>query len=151
MPQANYGAAGAVDLADGSWTIIDGPGLDEHLGPYRFRLTGDDAVYAMIPDARHLNQLGIVHGGALIALLDSTLGLEAKRLHGGAAMVTIQLDCSLIGAVRAGELLCARASVVNSTRSLAFMKGDLRVDDRIVASATGIWKRINPATIGQGS
>lgn len=141
----------APDFDDGHWTVLDSVGLDRHLGPYRRCLVAGEAVYAMVPDERHLNMLGIVHGGALIALLDATLGLEATRLHDDAAMVTIQLDCNLIKAAQAGETLTARARVVSATRSLVFMQGEARSGARVVASATGIWKRINPASIGRGS
>lgn len=151
MSGAGTGDSKGLDLDNAGWVLIGDSGLDAHLGPYRFRKTGSDAVYVLVPDARHLNLLGIVHGGTLMAFLDSVLGLEAKRQNDDVAMVTIQFDCSLIRAVQAGDMLCARATIVNRTRSLAFMRGEATVDGRVVASATGIWKRINPATIGQAS
>lgn len=142
---------GGERVCQDDWQTLPGVGLDRHLGPYCRRIVGNDAVYMMVPDDRHLNILGIVHGGAVIALLDTTLGLEAKRLNDDAAMVTIQLDCNLIKASHIGDTLLARARVVNRTRSLVFMQGDVSVGDRVVASASGIWKRISAASIGQAT
>ena len=47
-----------------------------------------------------------------------------------------------IGAVRIGEFVEAKCTVVRRTRSLSFMTADLVVGTRVVAAAKGVWKTL---------
>jgi acyl-coenzyme A thioesterase PaaI-like protein len=58
---------------------------------------------------------------------------------------TVQLDMQFLDAVQIGEFVECLAKVVRRTRSLVFMSGELVVGDRVVATATGVWK-----TLGKG-
>jgi acyl-coenzyme A thioesterase PaaI-like protein len=45
-----------------------------------------------------------------------------------------------VGAVKPGEFLECDAEVVRITRSLVFIRGIVRVGDRQVLAADGVWK-----------
>jgi len=55
---------------------------------------------------------------------------------------TVQLNVQFIDAVQIGEFVEARCRVVRRTRALVFMSGELVVGDRVVATATGVWKTL---------
>jgi acyl-coenzyme A thioesterase PaaI-like protein len=55
---------------------------------------------------------------------------------------TVQLDVHFIDAVKIGEFVEARCTVVRRTRSLIFMSADLVVGERVVAAAKGVWKTL---------
>lgn len=77
---------------------------------------------AMMPvAARHLNQRGVVQAGAIVAFADAAAGWAAYTAleHGG--FTTLDLRCSLLRAVRAGEELIADAVPVHlGRRTLVF-------------------------------
>jgi uncharacterized protein (TIGR00369 family) len=89
---------------------------------------------------RHLNRNGTIHGGVVLGLADQTLGRTSLQATGGLKQATIQLDVQFISAPLEGEFLIARGTVIRRTRSLTFMRGDIMVGDRMVATANGMWK-----------
>lgn len=100
--------------------------------------------YGFLAEARHLNRGGIVHGGMLMTFADQALGMAAWSANGARRQVTIQLDTHFISGVREGEFVEARCRVVRKTFALLFMTGELAVGERVVATASGVWKMRSP-------
>ena len=102
----------------------------------------DAARFAFVPEAKHLNGGGALHGGLLMTLADNVLGTVAhSRLEGKvASTVTLNVDFlaggDLSAPVRGG------AQITRATRSLLFVSGALTQGDRMLVTATGIWKVI---------
>lgn len=95
--------------------------------PYDKRIVGDP-------------ETGVVHGGAVSALMDTCCGL-AVSLHpeSGKPTATIDLRIEYMRPAKVGERIFTEAHVYNATRTVAFVRavahdGDL---DKPVASATG--------------
>jgi acyl-coenzyme A thioesterase PaaI-like protein len=55
---------------------------------------------------------------------------------------TVQLDVQFVEAVQIGEFVEANCRVVRRTRALVFMRAELVVGERIVATANGVWKTL---------
>jgi uncharacterized protein (TIGR00369 family) len=112
--------------------IIDGTlpqaPLCEVLG---FHLTEADpgrAVFEGVPEFRHYNPIGTVHGGFAAALLDSALGCAIfSTIAKGEAWTTLELKFNLVrpltkdtGPVR------AEGRMVHRGRTVATSEGDLK-------------------------
>ena len=114
-----------------------------YAGPYLKRGRGDATEYAFVPGTRHLNPVGVIHGGCLVTFLDTCMGWVAMR-HAGCDSVTIQLDTHFLKSVTADQTVICRAAAVKTTRSVVFLRGDLSVDGEIVMTGLGVWKNLRP-------
>ena len=92
------------------------------------------------------NPLGVIHGGIVISMMDSALGVLASTVCGGRS-VTVSLQTSFLRAVYAGDRVNVRAVVTYSGRSIvhceakAYREG---AEHEPVASASAVFKPIMP-------
>lgn len=121
------------------WTVRATKAFGTHIGPFYSDPARDDAA-GFLADERHGNKRGVVHGGMLCAAFDTALGNAAWAAAGQKPCATVQLNVHFIGAVKLGEFARVDAEVLRTTRSLIFLRGVMRVADRTVASADGVWK-----------
>lgn len=89
----------------------------------------------------HAGAPGIAHGGAIAALLDSALGLQALRLalETGRVTSTVELKTNFLRPVKVGAQLVVRPEVQSRGRSLLVLSGaaeDVATGER-VAFAVG--------------
>lgn len=123
----------------------------EHLQFDTRHCDGGSARIAYAARPEHLNSFGIVHGGAVMTLLDVVMAAAARSLQPDMGMITIELKTSFmrpaVGAV------IGRAEVLHRTRKMAFVQG--HVDDaqgQLCAHATGTFKYSpRPATLTAAS
>lgn len=87
----------------------------------------------------HLNSFNIVHGGALMTLLDVVMASAARSLQPDMGMITIELKTSFMRPAL-GSLM-ARAQVLHVTRKMAFVQGRVEnAEGKLCAHATGTFK-----------
>jgi uncharacterized protein (TIGR00369 family) len=130
-------------VADG-WKQRSLPGFIGAAGPLWTRREGDGWAYGLLPTAAHLNPADVVHGGALVTLVDHAISTVAWEASGRTACVTLQLDTHFIAAVREGQFIEARARVERRTRSLLFMRGGVTLEGEPVLGAQAIMKVVEP-------
>ena len=82
----------------------------------------------------------MLHGGVLMSFADQAMGMTGRRLTGDKPHATIEMNMKFIAGVKIGDFVEAHCEVVRETRSVLFIESKLKVGDRIVASASGIWK-----------
>lgn len=126
--------------ASAEWKVRAIQGFIAHAGPLWARREDDGWTYGFAIGAQHLNPVGVVHGGALLTLVDHAMSTVAWEAAGRVPCVTLQLDSHFAAPVLPGQFVEARAMVARCTSSLVFMRGELRVGDSLVLSAQALMK-----------
>ena len=129
------------------------PGFMKHNGGLFFRsISETEYEFKSIINENHLNAAGITHGGYLAALIDAGAGTSAHRSGNNMPCVTISLDLKFIGASNAGDEILGKTKILKKTNTLIFLFCELICNDKIIASASGIWKilKIKPSKLGPG-
>ena len=139
LPRLPLGLSGFDPARDG-WTKRDETGFMDLVGPVWSKRDAEERRYGFLAEACHLNRGGVVHGGMLVAFADQTLGITSSWATKGRRQVTIQLDSHFLATVSEGEFVEAKCRIVRQTRSLVFLTCELCVGERVVATASGVWK-----------
>lgn len=88
-------------------------------------------------DDRHRNPHGIIHGGVLYSLADTSMGGALTSLLDSAEIcTTIEIKIAYFRPATAG-LLRARSEVINRGRKTASLETSLELGDRLLARAYG--------------
>ena len=117
------------------------PGFMKHNGGVLFRAVSEtEYEFKSIINENHLNAAGITHGGYLSALIDAGAGTAAHRASDNSPCVTISLDLKYIGASKIGDEIIGNVKILKKTKTLVFLFCELKCDDKIITSASGIWK-----------
>ena len=128
-------------------------GFMKHNGGVMFRSISDNEYqFKSIINENHLNAAGITHGGYLSALIDAGAGTAAHRAADNAPCVTISLDLKFIGTSKIGDEILGHVKIQKKTKSLVFLFCELKCNNKIITSASGVWKilKIKPSELGPG-
>ena len=128
-------------------------GFMKHNGGIIFRNISDNEFeFKSTINENHLNAAGITHGGYLAALVDAGAGTAAHRSAGNAPCVTISLDLKFIGVSKINDEIVGRVKILKKTKTLVFLFCELKCDDKIITSASGVWKilKVKPSELGRG-
>jgi uncharacterized protein (TIGR00369 family) len=129
------------------------PGFMKHNGGLLFKdISETEYEFKSTIDENHLNAAGITHGGYLAALIDAGAGTSAHRCANNAPCVTISLDLKFIGSSKKGDKILGKTRILKKTNSFIFLFCELKCEDKIIASASGIWKilKVKPSKLGPG-
>lgn len=132
---------------DFEWIDYEPRGFNLYAGPFHIAHVGGDEyrMHLEIQD-HHLNQGGVVHGGVSMTLADNAMGIAAWHAADKTPTATIDFGMKFIAAGKGGGPLYGRAMIDRRTRDLCFMTSELWSHGRKVATASGVWKYINPTT-----
>jgi acyl-coenzyme A thioesterase PaaI-like protein len=89
--------------------------FEASLGPYFQRMHNGVREFAFILDDRHINAQNVAHGGALLTFADAALGYAIWEATD-------------------------RSPCVRKAREVIFMRADFKAGDRIVFTASAIWR-----------
>ena len=116
-------------------------GFMKHNGGVMFRnISESEYEFKSVISENHLNAAGITHGGYLAALIDAGAGTAAHRSVQNAPCVTISLDLKYIGASKIGDEIIGSVKILKKTKTLVFLFCELKCNDKIITSASGVWK-----------
>ena len=117
------------------------PGFMKHNGGLLFRtISEEEYEFTAIINENHLNAAGITHGGFIAAFVDAGAGSAAYKSADQNMCVTISLEIKFISPVKLGQKLVGKAKIQKKTRSMVFLTCELTVENKIVATASGVWK-----------
>ena len=128
-------------------------GFMKHNGGVMFKNVSEtEYEFKSTVNQNHLNAAGITHGGYLAALIDAGAGTAAHRSAGNAPCVTISLDIKFIGTSKSGDEIIGKVIILKKTKTLVFLSCELKCNNTIITSASGVWKiiKIKPSKLGPG-
>ena len=117
------------------------PGFMKHNGGLLFKtISENEYEFKATIKKNHLNRAGIAHGGFIAALVDSGVGTAAHRVANDNPCVTISLELKFISMIKLGQELVGKTKIQKKTKSMVFLTCELIAEDKIVATASGVWK-----------
>ena len=121
--------------------ISNKAGFMKHNGGIMFRnISETEYEFKSVINENHLNAAGITHGGYLAALIDAGAGTAAHRSVQNATCVTISLDLKYISTSKIGDEIIGSVKILKKTKTLVFLFCELKCNDKIITSASGVWK-----------
>ena len=127
------------------------PGFMKHNGGLLFKTISEtEYQFKTTITENHLNAAGITHGGFIAAVVDAGAGTAAHRAAGSSPCVTISLELKFISPIKLGQELIGTTKIQKKTKSMIFLTCELKTSDKIVATASGVWKMLKLSGAGPG-
>ena len=128
------------------------PGFMKHNGGLLFReVSKNEFEFKTTIKENHLNAAGITHGGFIAAFVDAGAGTAAHKSTDQNPCVTVSLELKFISAVRLGQELIGKTKIQKKTKTMVFLTCELSVSNKIVATASGVWKMLKLSGTGPSS
>ena len=126
-------------------------GFMKHNGGVLFRvISNNEYEFKSKINENHLNTAGITHGGYIAAFVDAGAGTAAHQAANQNSCVTISLELKFIAPVKLGKELIGRTKIQKKTKSMVFLTCELTSENKIVATASGVWKILKLTGAGPG-
>ena len=127
------------------------PGFMKHNGGILFKtISENNYQFKATIKRNHLNAAGITHGGFIAAFVDAGAGSAAHKSIGNNPCVTISLEIKFISPVLLNQELIGNVKIQKKTKSLIFITCELQAENKIVATASGVWKTFKKKIPGAG-
>ena len=127
------------------------PGFMKHNGGLLFKtISENEYQFKTVITENHLNAGGITHGGFISSVVDAGAGTAAHKAADNNPCVTISLELKFISPVKLGQELIGTTKIQKKTKSMIFLTCELKASDKIVATASGVWKILNLTGAGPG-
>ncbi len=140
----------SIDL--GRYSVFTPPDpFEDHTGPFYFKVEGDAQksgdVHCVLPtEARHANYAGGVHGGAILTFADYALclvaGRAADRGTNTSFAMTVSIAVEFLSSGKVGKPLEASGEPLQVTGRMAFARGSITQDGKIVALWSGVVRHV---------
>jgi uncharacterized protein (TIGR00369 family) len=125
-------------------------GFSQTVGPWYRVPAVDYAQFAFRADERHINSIGIIHGGMMMSFADTLLG-QAHRKVSGRPAVTTRMTVDFIDAARFGDLVEGKGEVTRITRNLVFVRCTVWSGRRTLLNASGVFSFVRERGKGEES
>ena len=127
------------------------PGFMKHNGGLLFKtISESEYEFKATIKESHLNAAGITHGGFIATFIDAGAGTAAHRVADQKPCVTISLEIKFISPVNLGQELIGKTKIQKKTKSMVFLTCELITENKIVATASGVWKILKLTGAGPG-
>lgn len=95
------------------------------------------ARLSLVLDDRHTNPNGVMHGGVVTTMMDSSLGAALGALRGEEAVrnphATIEMNASFLSSARPGDRIVVEGTVIRAGKSVAFGEAEARRNGDLIA------------------
>ena len=127
------------------------PGFMKHNGGLLFKtISKNEYEFKTTIKENHLNAAGITHGGFIATFVDAGAGTAAHRVADQNPCVTISLELKFISTINLGQELFGKTKIQKKTKSMVFLTCELTVENKIVSTASGVWKILKLSGAGPG-
>ena len=117
------------------------PGFMKHNGGLLFKtISENEYQFKSTINKNHLNKAGITHGGYIASLIDAGSGTAVHRSTNTNSCVTISLDIKFIAPTKESDKILGFTKILKKTNSMVFVICHLECNNKIIASASGVWK-----------
>ncbi|HEY0846220.1 MAG TPA: PaaI family thioesterase [Noviherbaspirillum sp.] len=135
-PQPGY----LMAVPEGFELIDRGSPFLAMIGPvYCKRGADGNLVFGLRVGPQHANVKGLAHGGMLMTLADSALGIAITIANNEKPMVTVNLSTDFVEAAHPGDWVEAHVDIQRVGSRLAFANCYLKVGDRRILRASGVF------------
>ena len=143
----------STDIPDGFKPLKRGGGYLTSLGPWYYRIDetkGENGqiVLAIRIEDRHTNIRHIAHGGFLVTMVDTALGIVvSSSREPPQPIVTVSLTTNFITSASPGDWVEAHVDIDRMGGRLAYASCTLRSSgDRTIMTGTGVFALMKPVT-----
>ena len=137
--------ADALAIPEG-FELVDhtGPFLRE-VGPLYYRREGEELTVGLRLAERHSNSRGVVHGGMLLAMADTALGMALYHSRvPPQPIATVSLNAEFLDSALPGDWVEAKVEILRIGSRLAYANCLLYVGARRVMRAAGVFALMRP-------
>ena len=124
---------------DSSYRHWDGDKAEDYLGPFFFKMEGENNRTAFRVQEHHCNAHDTLHGGILMAMADYTLCICANGGESG-SVVTVSCNSEFIAPAHQGDLVEGRGELIRRGGSIVFSRCELFVGEKVVLISSGVIK-----------
>jgi uncharacterized protein (TIGR00369 family) len=118
--------------------------FENHAGPFHWRRLEDGSHHFVVrAEPHHCNRHGIVHGGLMMTMIDLAMVASSKQ-NWEEAVVTVSQNVEFVAAGREGELIEAAGECTRRGNSIAFVRGQVFVGERVLLNASAVVKPLTP-------
>ncbi|OGB21962.1 MAG: hypothetical protein A3I66_12165 [Burkholderiales bacterium RIFCSPLOWO2_02_FULL_57_36] len=110
------------------------------IGPIFHKVSDGRHVIGIRLEHKHMNIKGIAHGGMLVTIADTALGVALSlATDGKRPMVTANLSTDFLDAAHAGDWVEAHVDIQRIGARLAFASCNLMVEKKRILRASGVF------------
>lgn len=134
------------EIPDDFKPLKRGGGFLTSLGPWYYRRDEkQQMVLAIRVEDRHTNIRHIAHGGFLVTLVDTSLGIVVSSSREPAQpIVTVSLTSNFVSSAAPGDWIEAHVTIDRMGGRLAYASCTLRCGDRTIMTGTGVFALMKP-------
>lgn len=116
--------------------------LWDYLGYKMESVSEQEVVVSLDIEPHHLNLIGILHGGAHAAMIDSAMGMIAMLARPEADTVTVNLNLNYVAPIKQGRVIVT-AHIVHQSRKMITTQAYARKENgELLAMGTGTFRVI---------
>ena len=131
----------AEDLREAGWTEMEDSGFIGLVGPLWISPERPERRFGFVAEDKHRNRNGNVQGGMLMTFADRAMGFASRSVDPTiASQATATMTFDFIDSGHIGDVIVIDCEVMRRTKTLVFMRGTLASGDRLIGTASGIWK-----------
>ena len=115
---------------------------ENFVGPFYFKIKDEKTIAAFDFKDHHTNSINSLHGGMIMSFADYALFIIGHKYTSKSNYVTISCSTEFLMASYDKGIIYSDGEITKATKSLLFLKGRIFNNEGVIASFSGILKKI---------